>query len=132
MASMRRKNYSGKRSPPVGERVETYVECNFAQPAAITDPDSGKKVGVPIFPGSRNVPREFIKCNMMNCDVPPNSVVEDCNTAITTKEVDEENITVRGKQVRRIIRRRDVAHGRYVYTVEEDGTNTRTHEEFSE
>ncbi len=124
---MRRKNYSGKRSPPAGERVETYVECNFSQPAAITDPDTGKKCGVPIFPGSRSTPREFIQCNLNNCDVPRDSVVSDCNTSVTTKEVDEETIMVRGTPVRRITKRRDVAHGRYVH---DENTNERTYEEF--
>lgn len=125
MASMLRKNYSGERTPPQQEIVETYIECNFSQPAAITDPDSGKKVGVPIFPASRNTPREFSRCNLMNCDVPPGSIVDGCNTAITTQEVEEETITVRSRQVSRIKKRNQVAHGRYVHK----GT-TRTHEEF--
>jgi len=127
---MKRKNYSGQRTPPMGELVETYIDCNFSQPAAITDPDSGKKVGVPIFPESRNVPREFIDCNLQNCDVPPNSIVDGGNTSLTTKEVEEETIDVRGTLVSRIKKRLDVAHGWYVHTVEADGTNTRTHEEF--
>ncbi len=126
MASCKGQNFSGTRTPPPEHMKETYVGCNFSQPAAITDPDSGKKVGVPIFPGSRETPREFFGCNLMNCDVPPDSIVDNCNTAITTKEVDEEWINVRGTQVRRIKKRRQVAHGRYVHAP--DGT--RTHEEF--
>ncbi len=130
MASMRHKNYAGKQSPPADERVETYSDCNFSQPAAITDPDSGKKVGVPLFPGSRNTPREFIECNLQNCDVPPNSIVDGGNTSLTTQEVEEEVILVRGIEVRRIKKRLHVTHGRYVHTIEEDGTKTRVHEEF--
>lgn len=116
MATCRKGVFAGMQTPPAEHIKETYVKCNFSQPAAITDPDSGEKVGVPIFPGSRGTPREFFGCNLMNCDVPRDSVVEDCNTAITTKEVDEEFITVHGKQVRRIKKRRQVAHGRYVHT----------------
>ncbi len=126
MPSVRNKNFSGEQTPHPELIAETYIECNFSQPAAITDPDSGRKVGVPLFPDLRGTPREFINCNLKNCDVPPNSVVENCNTAITTKEVDEENIMVRGKSVRRIKKRRDVAHGRYVH----DENTNRTHEEF--
>ena len=129
MPAMIRKNYSGNRTPPVEELVDTYVECNFSQPAAITDPDSGEKVGVPMFPESRSTPRTFVHCNLANCDMPNGSTVDSCNTAITTKEVQEENITVRGRQVRRITKRLDVAHARYVHTTAEDGTPVRTREE---
>ncbi len=129
MASMRHKNYAGRQTPPSGEIVETYVDCNFSQPAAITDPDSGKKVGVPLFPSSRNTPREFVDCNLQNCDVPPTSIVDGSNTSLTTKEVEEEFILVRGISVRRIKKRLDIVHGRYVHTIEEDGTNTRVYEE---
>ena len=125
MATRSGKNFSFAQEPRGQDIVSTYVGCNFAQQAAITDPVTGKKVGVPLFPGSRAVPREFFHCNLENCDVPAGSVVEDCYTAITTKEVEEEVIMVGGFPVTRIIRRTQVAHGRYVH----DGT-TRTHEEF--
>ena len=69
MASKERVNYSGLLEPPVQDIVDTYVRCNFSQPAAITDPETGKKVGVPIFPESREVPREFFNCNLNNCYV---------------------------------------------------------------
>ncbi len=126
MASKERKNYSGMLEPPVQDLVDTYVHCNFSQPAAVTHPGTGKKVGVPIFPGSREVPREFFHCNLLNCDVPAGSTVSDCNTAITTQEVEEELIEVEGIRVSRITKRLQVDHGRYVH----DGSN-RTHEEFS-
>lgn len=131
MATVQKKNYSGMLEPPVEEIVETYVHCNFSQPAAITHPVTGKKVGVPIFPGSRVVTRrEFFNCNLTNCDVPAGSTVSDCNTSITTQEVEEELIIVEGTPVSRIKKRLQVAHGRYVHVVNEDGSTTRTYEEF--
>jgi len=130
MASKENQNYSGLLEPLAGDIVETYIRCNFSQPAAITDPETGKKVGVPIFPGSREVSREFFRCNLLNCDIPPGSTVGQgklaCLTAITTQEVEEEEILVKGIMVRRIKKRLRVAHGRYVH----EGP-VRTHEEFS-
>lgn len=125
MASCVNKNFSGMIEPPAESITETYVGCNFSQPAAITDPVTGKKTGVPIFPGSRGTPREFFDCNLTNCDVPPNSFVDrKCSTAVVTWEVDEEIIVVKSQPVSRITKRRQVAHGRYVH----DGTD-RTYEE---
>lgn len=104
--TLRRRNYSGRQAPPVDEQVESYIECNFSQLVAAETAITHKKVGVKMFPASRGTPRTFIRCNLMNCDMPAGSIVEDCNTAITTG---------------------DVAHGRYVHK----GT-VRSYEKFLE
>jgi len=126
MSIVYNKNFSGRRTPGAAFIADTYVGCNFSQPNAIRDPDSNKPTGVPIFPGSRNTPRQFIECNLVNCDVPPNSLVVDCNTSVHSNIRDVEEITIRGRTVKRIRKRRMVANGRYVH----HANGSRTYEEF--
>ncbi len=126
MSIIYNKNFVGRRTPGTRFIADTYVRCNFSQPNAILDPDTGNPTGVPIFPGSRNTPRQFIECNLVNCDVPPNSLVVDCNTSIHSNIRDMEDIKIRGTKVRRVRKQRRVVNGRYVH--HEDGT--RTYEEF--
>ena len=120
MVVVRNKNFHGRLTPQPGFIVETYVHCNFSHPEAIIDPDTGNRTGVPIFPDTRDIPRQFIRCNLVNCDVPPGSLVEDCNTAVVGEELDIEIITVKGKPVEHVRRKRHKAYGRYVHG--EDGS----------
>jgi len=53
-------NYSHMPTPPVIE--DTYTSDNFTQAVANTR----------IFPGD-DTPRTFIRCNLVNCDLPPGS-----------------------------------------------------------
>jgi hypothetical protein len=123
MARVYRKNFAGRLTPPPEFIADTYVECNFAQPDSVEDPVDLIQVGVPIFPGSRNVPRRFIRCNLLNCDVPDGSLVEDCLTVIQDQEELLQDVQVRGQTVQRVRARRRVDRGRYVHN--EDGTRTR-------
>lgn len=113
MSIVRGKNFIGCMSPKLEFIADTYIQCNFSHPEAITDPVTGEKVGVPIFQDTRNTPRQFIRCNLVNCDVPPGSLVESCNTAVTGEEKEIEIITVKGKPVEHVRRKRHVAYGHY-------------------
>jgi len=61
-----------------------YRRCNFAHKAAIQV--EGQWRGHRLFPGD-DTPRNFIDCNLVNCELPPGSTVLHCNNAIITPEV---------------------------------------------
>lgn len=61
-------NYS--LTDPAGiDSGDTLVECNLAQQVP----------GTAILLGRRNL--TFTRCNLVNCALPPDSVILDCNTA---------------------------------------------------
>ena len=70
------KNYSGQINP---EKDTEYRNCNFSQPTAIEVKEVMQ--GVRLFPDD-DTPRTFIECNLVNCQVPPESKIERCNTAL--------------------------------------------------
>ena len=92
------KNFNGQVTPSI---IDThYEECTFIQPDCIDD--AGVKKSVRIFPGD-NAPRHFKGCNLVNCELPPGSTIENCNTAVVGRrvvsasedvEIDGEIITV--------------------------------------
>ncbi len=87
-----RKNFSGQAMPLV---IDTeYRNCNFAQ--TLPDPNLPNKVR--IFPGD-DIPRTFIRCNLVNCEVPPGSTVIKCNTSIVAHNmlIGSITITIDGK-----------------------------------
>lgn len=75
-----RKNFSGQTTPSVID-VE-YRNCNFSQ--ELPDPNLPNKVR--IFPGD-DTPRTFVRCNLVNCEVPPASTVTSCNTSIVARNM---------------------------------------------
>lgn len=82
-----RKNFSGQATPSV---IDTeYRNCNFAQ----TLPDPNLPNRVRLFPGD-DTPRTFIRCNLVNCEVPPGSTVLKCNTSIVAHNMLIGTITV--------------------------------------
>jgi hypothetical protein len=123
MATIFRKNFAGRQTPPAEFIADTYIRCNFSQPEAVVDPLTGKRVGVPLFPGSRNTARRFIGCNLMNCDTPVGSLVENCLTCVVDEERLLQQIALdNGETVTRIRRKRHRVWGRYVHN--EDGSKT--------
>ena len=58
----------------------SYERCNFSQsqPASL-----GPAVGVRLFPGD-DTPRTFTDCNLFNCEPPPGSILNNCNTWIVS------------------------------------------------
>lgn len=82
-----RKNFSGQATPSI---IDTeYQRCNFAQ----TLPDPNLPNRVRIFPGD-DTPRTFIRCNLVNCEVPPGSTVTRCNTSIVASNMLIGSITI--------------------------------------
>jgi len=58
-----------------------YRACNFGRPAPI-DIGGGVFRGHRLFPGD-DTPRTFTDCNLMNCEPPPGSTLDYCNTYMT-------------------------------------------------
>lgn len=93
------KNFSGMTTPPPPYDVETqFVGCNFAfqSPVATGDPD--KPVGNRLWPGD-DTSRSFRDCNLLNCETPPGSNVQDSNTTLTDDEGAQESIVIDGLQI---------------------------------
>ena len=105
------KNFSGQRTPSIVD--DTYYHCNFTQPQPVFYRD-GLAYGVRLFPGD-DTPRAFIQCNLTNCEVPPGSTVEQCNTAIVSRNVavETEDIVVDGRTVTRTTKEGSIVHGHY-------------------
>lgn len=61
-----------------------YLRCNFSHTNPIEK--DGKWIGVRLFPGD-DTPRTFKDCNLLNCEVPPGSIVIKCNTSIVRPAV---------------------------------------------
>ena len=89
-----------------------YRRCNFRRLQPIPDGEGSWK-GHQLFPD--NVPRTFINCHLLNCEVPTGSTVVNCNTAIAdTRVVGEvEETIVDGVVVSRIQRYNSVVYGWY-------------------
>ena len=77
MAVIKEKNFT---ATPLDEIpvADEYRRCNFArtQPASL-----GPAIGHRILPGD-DTPRVFTDCNLMNCEPPPGSILNGCNTWI--------------------------------------------------
>ncbi len=104
-----RKNFSGQATPSI---IDTeYRHCNFTQQEPVDV--AGKKRGVRLFPGD-DTPRTFIKCNLMNCEPPPGSTVDDCLTCIKEflKVTSTDTITIDGES-ESVRHHSDFVHGRF-------------------
>ena len=86
-AAVERKNFSGQATPSIID--PNYIRCNFAQ----TLPDPNLPNRVRIFPGD-DTPRTFFRCNLVNCELPPGSMVVKCNTSIVAPNMLIGSITV--------------------------------------
>jgi len=75
-----------------------YGYCNFRQPAPWGD--GPNKIGVRIFPGD-DTPRIFRYCTLINCELPPGSIAEHCNTAlvVTGIVVSSEDVIIDGETI---------------------------------
>ena len=105
------KNFSN--FDPADIPVDTeYVQCNFSQtvPVAGVNP-----TGVVLFPGYSGPPMTFRQCNLVNCEPPSGSVVENCNTSISEYGVfdRDETITVDSVVVNTKTFTKQVIHGKY-------------------
>lgn len=105
------KNFSGQGTPSIAD--DTYYRCNFSQPQPVFHTD-GLAHGVRLFPGD-DTPRAFLRCNLTNCEVPPGSTVEDCNTAIVSRNqpIETEDVVVDGRTVTRTVKEDNVVRGYY-------------------
>lgn len=77
MVTIANKNFVGV---PVNEIpvADEYVRCNFMQPTVNLGPPV---TGTRLFPGD-DTPRIFRNCNMINCETPPGSTLDTCNTTL--------------------------------------------------
>jgi len=105
------KNFSGQSTPSIID--DTYYHCNFTQPQPVFNRDGSAK-GVRLFPDD-DTPRTFIECNLTNCEVPPGSTVENCNTSVVSRNVaiETEKIVVDGRTVTRTTKEGNIVHGHY-------------------
>ena len=94
-----------------------YERCNFSrtQPADATE---GAAVGVRLFPGD-DTPRTFIDCNLFNCEPPPGSLLQGCNTwivetGITPSLKEDDVVEVDGVEVSRTVYHDRKVLARYV------------------
>lgn len=108
---IRQKSFAGEITPRL---IDTeYEECNFSQPQPVDN--AGVKTGVRIFPGD-DTPRTFIRCNLVNCELPPDSSVIDCLQIIMQRDVavNSHTIVVDGVQVASLEQKSDFIYGRYL------------------
>lgn len=113
------KNFSGQSTPSIID--DTYYHCNFSQPQPVFYQDDSAH-GVRLFPGD-DTPRSFLQCNLTNCEVPPGSTVEECNTAVVSRNqpIETEEVAVDGRTVTRPTKEGNTMHGHY----DEDGNLVR-------
>ena len=104
------KNFSGEVTPRIVDLY--YLSCNFKQPQPFNE--IVLKSGIRIFPGD-DMPRTFINCNLINCEVPPGSTVTNCNTAIIEYGVvsSSEDIIIDGVVIATEETKFNRVHGRY-------------------
>ncbi len=77
------KNYYGQDTPDVDGETE-FTRCNFSWPSPVDS--GGSWVGVRVFPGD-DTPRTFIRCNLVNCEIPPGSTMIRCNKSIIRRNI---------------------------------------------
>ncbi|KKN09306.1 hypothetical protein LCGC14_1047970 [marine sediment metagenome] len=77
----------------------TYHGCNFSQPAPV-DVGGGVYIGVRLFPNDA-ADYTFAGCGLSNCEPPPGSTVEKCNTTIRRSRVPTgtDTVTIDGESV---------------------------------
>lgn len=72
--SIRGQNFARQTDPP---KALEYIRCNFSQASAI------KGEAVRLWPKD-DTPRRFAHCNLVNCEPPPGSTIDEtCNTDLT-------------------------------------------------
>lgn len=111
MTTISKKNFSGTDIASI-PKADVYELCNFRRLSPNTaGPDP---VGQRLFPGD-DTPRTFRQCNLINCEVPPGSVIENCNTAIVDYDLPDvvDTITVNGTTVSTRQRFKNRIYGRF-------------------
>ena len=90
-----------------------YFQCNFARPAPI-DVGAGVMRGTRLFPGD-DTPRNFTRCNLVNCEPPPGSTLVECNTWIVENNVvtSTDRVRVNGGRNLLIDHHSHLTHGRF-------------------
>jgi hypothetical protein len=81
------------------------------------DATEGAALGVRLFPGD-DTPRTFIDCNLLNCEPPPGSIVQTCNTKLVRKSVpsatkEDDVVVVDGVEISRTTYHDYIALGRW-------------------
>ena len=106
------KNFSNFTPGTIPQDTE-YVQCNFTQ--TVPDTSGANPVGIEIFPAYSGPPITFRDCNLVNCQPPPGSVVENCNTSISEYDVPDfvETITVDSVVVNSRQFTKQIIYGRY-------------------
>ncbi len=105
----RNRNFVGQVTPSV---IDTeYESCNFSQPVPIDL--AGLKRGVRLFPGD-DTPRTFVRCNLVNAEVPPGSTIVGGNTTMRESNVltGSDDIVVDGETLT-IEHHSNFVHGRF-------------------
>jgi hypothetical protein len=87
---IRQKNFSNWDVNDIPVDTE-YEKCNFSQ--NVPDTSGANPVGIRLFPGD-DTPRTFRDCNMLNCEPPPGSTVDNCKTLIMAREQDAHTETI--------------------------------------
>lgn len=76
-------NFHNQITPSIA--ADEYRGCNFSHPSPAVN--GAVVTGVRIFPDD-DTPRSFRDCNLVNCEPPPGSTVDDCNTALIEYGID--------------------------------------------
>lgn len=103
------KNYRDKSLPD--DISETYENCSFCQPQPVNVGEI--YTGVRLFPDD-DTARTFINCNLVNCELPPNSTAIGCNTSIISRNIRvvTDVIVIGGNEIE-IAEHYDYIHGKY-------------------
>lgn len=75
-----------------------YDSCNFGRANCIDT--AGVKTGHRLFPGD-DTPRTFVRCNLVNCELPPGSMTSNPKNAILERDVllNSEDIVIDGETI---------------------------------
>ncbi len=75
-----------------------YDSCNFGRRNCIDT--AGVKTGHRLFPGD-DTPRTFIRCNLVNCELPPGSTTTNEKNAILERDIllSSEDMVIDGETI---------------------------------
>ena len=110
------KNYTGTAPDALPSEPTLFVRCNFArtQPAQTGE---GTARGVRLWPGD-DTPRVFQDCNLMNCELPPGSRTDNCNTwivetGVTPAQKPDDVVEVDGVEISREVYHDRINYGKW-------------------
>jgi hypothetical protein len=94
-----------------------YVRCNFSQPQPVNN--GGLRRGQRLFVGD-DTPRTFTNCNMVNCEPPPGSTLNSCQTHMIERNIETtaDTIQVDGGPILTEQHHSNFAYGRYLPATE--------------